>query len=71
MGEAQALQVAKEARLAAETSRAMHLARLGQACARLHRLGWTWERMGQEMGVNLSTVYRWAQPYLPGKADGT
>lgn len=65
MSEAQVLDGARQARKDLRSARAPHLARLGRHCARLHELGWTWEKIGQEMGVNLSTAYRWARPYLP------
>lgn len=41
------------------------LATRGRVCAQLHANGLTWEEIGKEMGVNLSTAYRWARPYLP------
>lgn len=64
MSDVEALAVAKRARRDAAAAPEPHLARLGKACARLHDLGWTWDRIGREMGVNLSTAYRWARPYL-------
>lgn len=29
----------------------------------LHTRGWTWEKIGDAIGVDLSTAYRWAQEY--------
>lgn len=37
---------------------------LGEVVARLNRRGWTFERIGEHLGVHESTAYRWAQPYL-------
>lgn len=65
MSEDEVVAVAKRARRDAEVARDPHLTKLGLACAHLHALGWSWSRIGREMGVNLSTAYRWAQPYLP------
>lgn len=64
MTETQAVALAKQAHKEVETARSVPLAQLGRACARLHQLGWTWERIGAAMGVNLTTAYRWARPYL-------
>jgi hypothetical protein len=36
----------------------------GRAAAELHRRGWTWERIGNALGVVQSTAHRWAQEYL-------
>lgn len=66
MSETQAIAAAKQAQRDIANARAPYLARLGRACARLHELGWTWERIGEEMGVNLTTAYRWARPYITG-----
>lgn len=65
MTETEVVAVAMRARSAARQAQAPHLARLGRACAHLHTLGWTWEKIGKAMGVNLTTAYRWARPYLP------
>lgn len=65
MSEAQLLADAKQAHSELSNARTRPLARLGRRCARLHELGWTWEKIGAEMGVNLTTAYRWARPYLP------
>ena len=35
----------------------------GAAAAELSRRGWTWERIGEAMGVDPSTTHRWAAPY--------
>lgn len=67
MTETETLTAAKQARDARKTGGNPHRERLGQACARLHELGWTWHQIGQAMGVNLSTAWRWAKPYLPPK----
>lgn len=48
----------------AKAAPAEGLAKRGRACASLHDNGLTWEEIGREMGVNLSTAYRWAKPYL-------
>jgi len=64
MTDAQVIAFAKQARRDAETAREAHLAQAGRACAYLHSRGWTWERIGAEIGVNLTTAYRWARPYL-------
>lgn len=53
------------ARHLADSAREQHLRQAGQACAYLHANGWKWKRIGQSMGVNLATAYRWAKPYLP------
>jgi len=57
MTDAQVVTVAKSALAEGQERR-------GRACADLHARGWKWEKIGQEMGVNLSTAYRWAKPYL-------
>jgi hypothetical protein len=49
----------------AQSAKEEGLARRGRACADLNARGWTWEQIGAAMGVNLSTAYRWARPYLP------
>lgn len=64
MSDAQVLEVARKARREAEQARSRHLDQLGRACVDLHRRGWTWEKIGQEMDVNLTTAYRWARPHL-------
>ena len=64
MSDAEVLSLAKRAREEAEKVRDQHLRQLGLACADLNRRGWTWEQIGREMSVNLTTAYRWAQPYL-------
>lgn len=65
MSNAEVIAVARQARREVDTARARPLARLGKACAHLHSQGFTWEQIGAEMGVNLTTAYRWARPYLP------
>jgi hypothetical protein len=41
---------------------------LGTHSAELRRRGWTWPRIGKAVGVDQSTAYGWAQPYLkPGE----
>lgn len=35
-------------------------AELYRLCAELHeRFGWTWERIAEETGVHVATIYRW------------
>lgn len=53
------------ARRRADSLRQEELAEAGRACAYLNANGWQWARIGKFMGVNLSTAYRWARPYLP------
>lgn len=36
----------------------------GVAAAELKRRGWTWARIGKAVGVDPSTAFAWAQPYL-------
>ncbi len=36
----------------------------GRASAELHRRGWTWERIGDALGVSQSTAHRWAREYM-------
>lgn len=38
----------------------------GVAAAELRRRGWTWPRIGKAIGVDQSTAFGWAQPYLKG-----
>lgn len=55
------------ARRRADLLRKEELAEAGRACAHLSANGWKWKDIGEFMGVNLSTAYRWAEPYLPPK----
>lgn len=64
MSDAEVVAAAKQARRDADLAPAPYLRELGQACASLNRRGWTWDRIGREMGVNLSTAFRWGKPYL-------
>lgn len=41
----------------------------GSAAAELHRRDWTWPRIAGLLGVDQSTVHRWAQPYLRAGED--
>jgi hypothetical protein len=36
----------------------------GIAAAELRRRGWTWPQIGKAIGVDQSTAFVWAQPYL-------
>ena len=36
----------------------------GRACTELHERGWTWERIGAELGVSQSTAHRWSTEYV-------
>lgn len=65
MSDVEVIAVAKRARREAKQAQDRHLGQLGRACADLHRRGWTWEKIGEVMEVNLTTAYRWARPYLP------
>lgn len=38
----------------------------GVVAAELRRRGWTWPRIGKAIGVDQSTAFGWAQPYLKG-----
>lgn len=55
----------RQARRKADTARQEQLAEAGRSCAHLNANGWTWEQIGEFMGVNLTTAYRWAEPFLP------
>lgn len=35
-----------------------------KVAAQLHHDGLTWERIGEQLGMQAMTAYRWAQPYL-------
>lgn len=36
----------------------------GKVAAQLHRDGMIWDKISQELGVPVGTIYRWAQPHL-------
>lgn len=69
MTEDEVITAARSARQQADLARDRYLAEVGRACANLHTRGWTWSRIGQEMGVNLTTAFRWARPYLPADTE--
>lgn len=64
MTEDEVVRAAIAARAKSSQARDSYVAELGRACANLHARGWTWEQVGKEMGVSLTTAYRWARPYV-------
>ena len=58
-------QLVEAARTAHESRRVAE----GKAASELHARGWTWEKIGEAIGVDLSTAYRWAMEHRRRASD--